>query len=96
MRQSGSDGQHARTELVIITPVYDDWECFAQLLREIEVAMPASQYDIEVIAVDDCSTMAPAVPTLSGSISGVSVLRLTTNVGHQRAIAVGLVHADSE
>jgi glycosyltransferase involved in cell wall biosynthesis len=77
-------------------PVYDDWESFACLLRDIEAAMPASRYDIEIIAVDDCSNTSPVVPTLSGCISGVSVLRLTTNIGHQRAIAVGLVHADSE
>ena len=96
MRQSGSDGQHGRTELLIITPVYNDWECFTRLLREIEIAMPASLYDIGVIAVDDCSNTSPVVPALSGSISDVSVLRLTMNVGHQRAIAVGLVHADSE
>ncbi|GAA0313921.1 glycosyltransferase family 2 protein [Sphingomonas oligophenolica] len=96
MRQSEPDGSHPRTELLIVTPVYDDWESFACLLRDIETAMPADQYDVQIIAVDDCSNTAPAVPHLSGCISGISVLRLTMNVGHQRAIAVGLVQADSE
>ena len=96
MRQSDPDGQNIRNSLLIVTPVYDDWESFGHLLRDIETALPADQYDVEIIAVDDCSNTQPAVPALAGSIAGVTVLRLRMNVGHQRAIAVGLVHADSE
>jgi glycosyltransferase involved in cell wall biosynthesis len=66
------------------------------LLRDIEIALPAAQYDIDIIAVDDCSNAQPAAPVLAGSIASVTVLRLTMNVGHQRAIAVGLAHADGE
>ena len=96
MRQSDPDGQHIRNSLLIVTPVYDDWESFGHLLRDIEIALPAEQYDVEIIAVDDCSNAQPVVPALAGSIASVTVLRLRMNVGHQRAIAVGLVHADSE
>lgn len=95
MRQSDSDGQHVPMPLLIITPVYNDWESLAHLMREIEAVLPAADYDVAIIAVDDCSNTSPAVPVLAGSISAVTVLRLTMNVGHQRAIAVGLVHADS-
>jgi len=96
VRQSDPDRQQTRKPLLIVTPVYDDWESFGHLLRDIETALPAERYDVEIIAVDDCSNAAPAVPVLTGSIARVTVLRLTMNVGHQRAIAVGLVHADRE
>ena len=96
MRQSTSDGQQTRKPLLIVTPVYDDWESFGHLLRNIEAVLPADLYDVEIIAVDDCSNASPVVPVLSGSIASVTILRLTMNVGHQRAIAVGLVHADRE
>jgi glycosyltransferase involved in cell wall biosynthesis len=94
--QSPPEGQHARKQLLIVTPVYDDWDSFGHLLRDIETALPAEYYDVEILAVDDCSNTSPAIPALAGSIASVTVLRLTMNVGHQRAIAVGLVHADSE
>ncbi|MEO8373781.1 MAG: glycosyltransferase [Sphingomonas bacterium] len=96
MRQSTSDGQQTRKPLLIVMPVYDDWESFGHLLRNIEAALPAERYVVEIIAVDDCSNASPIVPVLAGSIASVTILRLTMNVGHQRAIAVGLVHADRE
>jgi len=96
VRQSDPDGQRGRTRLLIVTPVYDDWESFGHLLRDIEIALPAESYEVEIVAVDDCSNTSPTAPMLAGSIESVAVLRLTMNVGHQRAIAVGLVHVDSE
>jgi len=80
-----------RKRFTIITPVYNDWESFAQLLREIEVTMPASEYSIRVTAVDDCSITEPNAAEVSGSIEQVEVIRLAANLGHQRAIAIGLV-----
>ena len=96
MRQSTSDGQQTRKPLLVVTPVYDDWESFSHLLRNIEAALPADGYDVEIIAVDDCSNASPVVPVLSGSIASVTILRLKMNVGHQRAIAVGLAHVDRQ
>jgi len=85
-----------RKRFTIITPVYNDWESFAHLLREIEATMPAPEYCIRVTAVDDCSIAKPAATGVSGSIEHVEVIRLAVNVGHQRAIAIGLVEkADS-
>lgn len=80
----------------IILPVYNDWEAFAHLLHEIESTMPSPEYRIRVTAVDDCSISEPAAAAVSGSIEQVEVIRLAVNVGHQRAIAIGLVQkADS-
>ena len=77
----------------IVTPVYNDWPAFQKLVREIEARFPAASFGIDVIAVDDCSIDEPEIPALDGAIAGIEVLRLSINVGHQRAIAIGLVRA---
>ena len=81
---------------LIITPVYNDWVAFTRLVQEIELAMPRQLYDIHILAVDDCSATGPEPVTLDGSIASITVLRLALNLGHQRAIAIGLVEAESE
>jgi glycosyltransferase involved in cell wall biosynthesis len=80
--------------LLIMTPVFNDWESLASLVADIEIAMAESPCPIELLVIDDCSTeAAPARMFTSGIVSRIQSLRLSVNVGHQRAIAVGLVHA---
>ncbi|MDZ4325777.1 MAG: glycosyltransferase [Pseudomonas sp.] len=74
--------------LVIVTPVYEDREASSQLFVELANNFGASAY---VVVVDDGSVREPVEPdslTRAG-LSGV-IIRLRRNVGHQRAIAVGL------
>lgn len=74
--------------LIVVTPVYEDREAASMLFREIstKVARP-----VFVVAVDDGSVRQPVQIDwiLDAGLQGV-VLRLTRNVGHQRAIAIGL------
>jgi polyisoprenyl-phosphate glycosyltransferase len=74
--------------LVIVTPVYEDNEACARLFRELKNAAGGDAY---IVAVDDGSVHTPLDGDLIGAagLDGV-VLRLKRNVGHQRAIAVGL------
>lgn len=76
------------TPLVVVTPVYEDREASARLFREL-----ASRFgeEVFVVAVDDGSVRQPLeVGALqSARLQGV-VIRLLRNVGHQRAIAIGL------
>lgn len=84
------------SRFVILTPVLDDWPSFSQLVGEIARQYRAEDVTFEIVAVDDGSTdtcepaMLPPLPPDS-CITGVSVVRLALNLGHQRAIAVGLV-----
>lgn len=75
-------------DLVIVTPVYEDTEAASQLFREVAAEFSGRAF---VVAVDDGSVRQPLdVSTLSGAgLSGV-VIRLKRNVGHQRAIAIGI------
>ncbi len=81
--------------LAIVTPVLDDWESFSCLAERIaREALPGVEW-IEIVAIDDGSAESFDPSTVSlpvdGCVRGVRVVHLALNLGHQRAIAVGLV-----
>ncbi len=79
--------------LRIILPIFDDWESFSILMKEIDRIGAEVPFEIEVCGVDDGSTksLAGCADDLACShLARVEIIHLTTNVGHQRAIAVGL------
>lgn len=81
--------------LTLLTPVYNDWESLARLLAEVELTLQGSNLRVDVLAVDDGSTetMFPFKKQSHTVIQSVKILRLARNVGHQRAIAIGLAYA---
>ena len=87
-----------RSALVILTPVFEDWEALALLLPHLDRAAAAIPAAVRVLAVDDGSTQ-PAPVDFGGlgltHITAVDVLTLRRNVGHQRAIACGLCHVEA-
>ena len=74
--------------LVIVTPVYEDVEASSRLFQELNKALGP---DVYVVAVDDGSVRQPVNITSIQSVGlDGAVLKLKRNVGHQRAIAIGL------
>lgn len=75
-------------KIVVVTPVYEDEKASGQLFRELRKVFGDTVF---VVAVDDGSVREPVEPAnlSSAGINGV-VIRLRRNVGHQRAIAIGL------
>lgn len=73
---------------VVVMPVYEDLEAASTLFRELARTQGEDTY---VVAVDDGSVRQPLeVAALAASgLEGV-VVKLRRNVGHQRAIAIGL------
>lgn len=86
------DGGGLQT-LAVLIPVFDDWVCAGQILTLLDAALSGAAAGIHVVLIDDGSTI-PAPEDLVRaplrSISDVRVLRLRGNLGHQRAIAIGL------
>lgn len=74
--------------LVIVTPVYEDRQASSQLFRDIHAEFGADAF---VVAVEDGSVREP-LEVASLAAAGVPglILELKRNVGHQRAIAIGL------
>ena len=77
-------------KIVIVTPVYNDWESFSMLLKKTGEVM--GHASIEFLAVNDGSTLAPDVTQWKGRYP-VHLLHLNRNLGHQRAIACGICRA---
>ena len=80
---------------IILIPVFNDWEPAHLLLDELDRALIGNGMKPEVLFVDDGSTS--AVPAEFGgqdfaAIRSIDILRLRRNLGHQRAIAAGLVY----
>lgn len=76
---------------IVVTPVYEDVEACSLLFQELAAEFGK---DVFVVAVDDGSIKQPLkIEILSNAgIQGV-LLKLRRNVGHQRAIAIGLDYA---
>lgn len=74
--------------IIVVTPVYEDFEASSRLFHELQVELGDSVY---IVAVDDGSVKQP-LDTSGLDLAGArgTVLKLRRNVGHQKAIAIGL------
>ena len=75
-------------KLVVVTPVYEDVEASSRLFKELSKVFDKEVY---IVAVDDGSVKQP-LPVFAIEDAGLEgvVIKLKRNVGHQRAIAIGL------
>jgi hypothetical protein len=76
--------------LIILIPVYEDSSVFGYLLKELKVNLKTNFF---VIAIDDGSLANPIDIALlqENQLTG-EVIKLKRNVGHQRAIALGVCY----
>jgi polyisoprenyl-phosphate glycosyltransferase len=84
-----------KRKLIIVIPSYNDWEALEILLSLIDEVNLSQEIHLEIIIVDDFSS--DLLPTALidrkyHKIQAVNILRLRCNLGHQRAIAVGLCY----
>ena len=79
---------------IVLIPTFNDWEAANLLLSDLDQALADRELSPEVLFVDDGSTQ-PMPPGFADrpftTLRSVDVLQLRRNLGHQRAIAVGLV-----
>jgi hypothetical protein len=80
--------------IAIVTPVLDDWDSFSALVGEISERFAGCGVAFHICAVDDGSALpfdaaGIALPR-SSCVASIEIVRLAANLGHQRAIAVGL------
>ncbi|MBF0141536.1 MAG: glycosyltransferase [Magnetococcales bacterium] len=84
----------AMKDVLVLTPVYNDWESLRILLGHLDALARSGRFRISVVAIDDGSTdKMPENLFPSGAYSSltfVDVLEMQCNVGHQNAIAIGL------
>jgi polyisoprenyl-phosphate glycosyltransferase len=81
--------------LAILMPVRDDWTAAAELVKRLDKALSAAPCTVDYLLVDDGSAERCDPEDFQATLqacSSVQVLRLRRNLGHQRAIAIGLVY----
>jgi len=77
----------------MLLPVYNDWDAARVLLAHISDALSTVGLQARVIMIDDGSTdLAPGdlESAVHRGLCNVTTVRLRRNLGHQRAIAIGL------
>ena len=84
--------------LMILMPLFNDWHSLSLLLPTLEQELKTAGLQARLLLVDDGSTLKrpESLSKLSlSSIESVDVLTLRRNLGHQRAIAVGLSYIEA-
>jgi hypothetical protein len=77
-------------DIKIVIPLYNDWNCFYLLIDKIEQTLPKDVISrIGFVLVNDCSLETIDKNKIRSSFS-IDVINLIRNMGHQRAIAIGL------
>lgn len=93
--RSGSNAAPRRLHVLI--PVYDDWEVLGLLLERLDRALAEQHLEADVLVLDDGSArpaeLSLVLPPLR-AIGTLRLLELKRNLGHQRAIAIGLAYAE--
>jgi hypothetical protein len=80
----------SKYKVIVVAPVYEDVEACTRLFIELSAEF---EHDFFLVALDDGSVKQPLeIKSLENAgIDGV-ILKLRRNVGHQRAIAIGLAY----
>ena len=84
--------------VVILIPVFNDWESLCSLIPMIDATLAESGQLASILVVDDGSTQELDINTKWGrfkAIERADVLALRRNLGHQRAIAIGLAYLEA-
>jgi hypothetical protein len=78
--------------LVVLLPVYNDWRPLSLVLERLDAVLAEAGLLADVVVVDDGSPGPPEAPVgrPGETLASITVLHLARNVGHQRAIAIGL------
>ena len=80
--------------IAILTPVFNDWESVQEMLRRIDSLEWPAESRLRVVVINDGSTTLEPSNLIATSrffqISSIVLIKLACNLGHQRAIALGL------
>lgn len=82
----------------VLMPVLDDWDAARRVIEHVDREFAAAGSRVSVLLVDDGSSTPPPLdlcPAGAAALLSLELLVLRRNLGHQRAIAIGLAHLES-
>ena len=78
-------------KIILITPVYNDWESFNKLLDEISLTVEnLHNVAFELIVINDGSTMLTPKINIPKNIKKIEILNMKKNNGHAICLAHGI------
>ena len=80
-------------QIAVLMPVRDDWTSVAELIRRLDRTFNSYHYQFAVILVNDGSVQSWLKNDFEHpftAVRSIRIINLKRNVGHQRAIAIGL------
>jgi glycosyltransferase involved in cell wall biosynthesis len=83
---------------VIMIPIYNDWAALEQHLTNLDLELQNRGFTADLMIVDDGSTSPPPSGLLDQAyraLDRINLLTLRRNLGHQRAIAIGLAYLEA-
>ena len=84
-------------KVVILIPVYNDWQSVSKLIDEINNLSVSSEFQISVIIVNDASNHDRQEENKNlENIKSIKILNMKTNQGHARCIATGLKYINEK
>jgi len=102
---SGDEGEREESRygtgpsrLLVLIPVFNDWEAVGLLLPAVDRELERNELEASVLLVDDGSTEPcplDLLPSPLRAVREVEILTLRRNLGHQRALAVGLAFLEA-
>ena len=90
--------QNRYEKFLVLIPVYEDWKALNLLLPLLDEELSAHALKADILIVDDGSSETNFLPEKQKcfrSLDTIEILSLRRNVGHQRAIAVGLSYLEA-
>jgi polyisoprenyl-phosphate glycosyltransferase len=85
--------------ITILAPVFNDWESVELLIQWLDEKLTAYNLKGDILLVDDGSTIRDDrrwTERRYRAITAIEILELSRNLGHQRAIAVGLAFVQQQ
>ena len=80
-------------KIIILIPVYNDWQSTSKLLEDISLNIKGLNNDFSVIIVNDASTDQQSINSTNlENLSSIKIINMKENMGHARCIASGLKH----
>ncbi len=84
-------------DIIIMMPIYNDWISVNLLCNKIDEICAKTSHPLHILLINDGSTEKKLDGLSSNNfknIKSISILNLRRNLGHQRAIAIGLCYIE--
>ncbi|SIO55451.1 Glycosyltransferase involved in cell wall bisynthesis [Singulisphaera sp. GP187] len=82
--------------VLVLIPLYNDWDALGEVLPRLDAALAAQGMVADILVVDDASEVEASTALVRApfrALRRLEILTLRRNLGHQRAIAIGLAYA---